>query len=455
MRSVNLRRAAVVAVAAATGVLTAAGPVLACAGLVTPSGNVQLVRTSTLAAWHAGYEHYVTAFTFTGGGAEVGSLVPLPGVPSKVERGGDWTLQRLDREATRQSDQRRAFATAAPAPGSSEDKAEVVQETRIDALDITILKGGGQAVADWAQQNGFSLSPDAPEVLEFYASRSPVFMAARFDATAARQDGQQEGEGTPVHLTIPLEQPWVPLRILGLGRPVEETINADVFLLTPERPALMPAPTGKLFEPEAAPGSPGSGLFLGDDEPASPALLDDLRSDKGMEWVPSQMWFTSIEVIEQAGELKHDLAVEVAAGRTPSAVAAGLEPAPATTTSTAAPTPTTQAAAPAPAPKPAPVKPAPPKPAPAPTPETTAPPAPEPAPVDLPTLPDITAGDPATGDQETERRVLGDREQLALPARPITNGGRSIGAFTVFAAIAGGGLGAGLVAAVMRRRGLS
>ena len=67
--------------AAGLCVLAAAGPALACAGLVTPGGNVKLLRTATLAAWHDGYEHYVTSFTFDGGGAEVGSLVPLPGVP--------------------------------------------------------------------------------------------------------------------------------------------------------------------------------------------------------------------------------------------------------------------------------------------------------------------------------------------------------------------------------------
>ena len=75
-----------------------AGPALACAGLVTPGGNVKLVRSATLAAWAGGYEHYVTSFTFQGGGAEFGSIIPLPAVPSKVERGGDWTLQRLERE---------------------------------------------------------------------------------------------------------------------------------------------------------------------------------------------------------------------------------------------------------------------------------------------------------------------------------------------------------------------
>src|SRR6476469_2172120 len=75
-----------------------AGPAMACAGLVTPGGNVRLVRTGTLAAYHAGVEHYITSFSFEGGGAEFGSIVPLPGIPSNIDRGGDWTLQRLDRE---------------------------------------------------------------------------------------------------------------------------------------------------------------------------------------------------------------------------------------------------------------------------------------------------------------------------------------------------------------------
>ena len=37
----------------------------------------------------------------------------------------------------------------------------------------------------WATDHGFRLPPDAPEVLDFYANRSPIFMAARFDADAA------------------------------------------------------------------------------------------------------------------------------------------------------------------------------------------------------------------------------------------------------------------------------
>ncbi|GIU87567.1 MAG: hypothetical protein KatS3mg009_2082 [Acidimicrobiia bacterium] len=73
-------------------------PRVACGGLVGENGTIRLVRTTTLAAYHDGVERYVTSFEFTGEGEEVGSIVPLPGVPTKVERGGDWTLQRLARE---------------------------------------------------------------------------------------------------------------------------------------------------------------------------------------------------------------------------------------------------------------------------------------------------------------------------------------------------------------------
>ena len=74
----------------------------ACAGLIGSNGAVNLGRTTTLAAYHDGYEHYVTAFQFQGGGGQFGTLIPLPDVPSNIERGGAWTLQRLVKETTPQ-----------------------------------------------------------------------------------------------------------------------------------------------------------------------------------------------------------------------------------------------------------------------------------------------------------------------------------------------------------------
>jgi hypothetical protein len=285
-----------------------ASPAGACAGLIGPAGSVELLRTSTLAAHVDGVEHYVTSFEFAGGGAELGSIVPLPGVPTKVERGGDWTLQRLQQEVQPAPAALRQARFAEDAEAAS---AEVLLEARIDALDLTVLRGGGTAVGDWARQNGFRLTPDAPEVLDFYAQRSPVFLAARYDAPAARDRGQQVGTGTPVHLTIPTDEPWVPLRILGLGRGGTEEVEADVFLLTERRPSLLAG---------------GPGLDLERRERAGDLLLDDLRSDAGMGWVPEDAWLTHLALDVPAGDLDYDLAVATAPGAQPSAQAAGLVP---------------------------------------------------------------------------------------------------------------------------------
>jgi Uncharacterized protein conserved in bacteria (DUF2330) len=292
-----------------------AAPAAACGGLVGPGGTVQLARTTTLAGHHDGVEHYLTSFTYRGGGARFGSIVPLPGVPSDVRKGGEWTLQRLVRETQPQPE-----ALAAPVALAADARAaEVLLKTRVDALDITILRGGGRAVGDWARDHGFGLSVDAPEVLDFYAARSPVFMAASFDARAAGGRGQRLGDGTPVHLTIPTAQPWVPLRILGLGHQPSDPVQADVYLLTDRRPALLPGP--------AAGGGPG--VALERSEPASGRLLADLRADKGMGWLPAAgMWLSYLRVDTTAGRLSHDLAVDASGRGRPSPVAAGLaEPA--------------------------------------------------------------------------------------------------------------------------------
>nr|MBA3587148.1 DUF2330 domain-containing protein [Chloroflexota bacterium] len=259
---------------ATTALLITAAPTLACGGLIGPNGAVNLLRTTTFAGYHDGVEHYVTSFEFAGGGGSFGSITPLPGIPTDVVRGGDWTLQRLIRETDPVDEL--AFA-AADGGGESAREAEVLLETTIDALDITILRGGGDEVGLWARNNGFRLPPDAPEVLDFYADRSPIFMAAAFDADAAAARGQALGDGTPVHLTIPTDNPWVPLRILGLGKADGELVEADVYLLTDIEPALLP---------KAGAFAESDGLILDHSAEATESLLADLRSDVGMEWVP-------------------------------------------------------------------------------------------------------------------------------------------------------------------------
>jgi hypothetical protein len=309
------RRTRAAFLASTLALLLGAAPVLACGGLIGPNGAVNLLRTTTLAGYHAGIEHYVTAFQFAGGGGAFGSLTPLPGIPSSVENGGDWTLQRLIRE-TKPVQLRGVFDAAVP---QSAGAAQVIMEVKIDALYITILKGGGADVGTWATQHGFRLPPDAPAVLDFYASRSPIFLAAAFDADAAAARGQQIGDGTSVHVTIPTPNPWVPLRILGLGKAGTDPVTADVYLLTDRQPALLPVPTG------------GNGIRLDHSADASSSLLADLRSDRGMEWVPDTGYLTKVAIDATAGQLSYDLAVDASGSGAPSRVQAGLDPVPFTT----------------------------------------------------------------------------------------------------------------------------
>jgi hypothetical protein len=174
-------------------------------------------------------------------------------------------------------------------------------------------------VGRWAVDNGFSLTPDAPEVLDFYAARSPVFMAAKFDATEAARRGLERGEGTSIHLAIPTDDPWVPLRILALGQSGEALVKADVFLLTDQEPSLLPGPGGLGASVER------DGLQLVRNEPASQLLLSDLRSDRGMGWLPPDgMWLTYLQVREEAQDLRYDLAIDTTGAGQPSPVDAGL-----------------------------------------------------------------------------------------------------------------------------------
>ena len=297
------------AATAATAVMVGlAGPALACGGVFSTNGEVNLTRTTTLAAYTDGVEHYVTAFEFAGAGGAFGSIVPLPGVPTLVEEGGEWTLQRLVKEVTPvRNELLREDAVFATAGGP----AEVLLETRVGALDLTVLKGGAEAVGDWAVDNGFLLSPDAPEVLDFYARRSQIFLAARFDAAAVVDKGVNVGDGTPVHITIPTSNPWVPLRILGLGRVEGERIDADVFVLTEIKPTLLA-------------GRDSAGVVLDRQEPASESLLADLRTDKGMGWLPESMWLSYLKVAAAPSELTYDLAIDASGAGKPSAEAAGL-----------------------------------------------------------------------------------------------------------------------------------
>ncbi|NNF54420.1 MAG: DUF2330 domain-containing protein [Acidimicrobiales bacterium] len=301
----RLMAGAAVLAAAVMGFAPAAS---ACGFLVSANGGVRLTRTTTFVAWDDGLEHYITSFAFEGELESFGSLVPLPAAPTDVAKAGSWTLQRLVREVrppAPSTDLALSRSDAAEAAG-----VEILIETRIESLDVVVLRGGSQAVLDWVNDNGFNLPPGpaTDHMLSYYGSRSPYWMATRFDAEAALEAGFQAGDGIPVQVTIPTVRPWVPLHILHGAAADSEIIEADVFLLTPERPELLH----------------GEGLVLNQSKPADDLLLSDLGSEEGMEWIPDNGWFTHLELNTAAENLTYDLSVGVGEV-SPSRLDAGLD----------------------------------------------------------------------------------------------------------------------------------
>ena len=294
--------------------LLGAPAAFACGFLVSENGAVGLGETTTFVAWENGIERYITSFTFEGPVESFGSLIPLPAEPTDVSRAGDWTLQRLKREVSPPVLRQASLgATEAPAPAD----VEVILRTQIDSLDVVVLKGGGADVLAWVNENGFALPPrpETTHMLDFYGNRSPYFLAARFDPDIAAEDDFAAGDGIPVMITMPTERPWVPLHILHGATPDSEIITADVFLFTPGRPDLLY----------------GEGLSIERSGQANRLLLDDLRSDDNMEWMPTDAWFTYLRLDTAAENVTYDLSVGVGDTR-PSFVDAGfmtIEPSPA------------------------------------------------------------------------------------------------------------------------------
>ncbi len=278
-------------------------PAFACGGLLAPDGDVRLARASTLVSWHDGIERYFTSFTYQGNASNLGWIVPLPAVPIKIEEGGGWTLQRLSRETHPQPVR---FAAVASSAAGVEDSAQVLQQVKIEALNITVLRGSGQEVLNWATSNGFFLNDDTRAHLLIYAKGSPIFMAAKYDTAAARARGQLTGDGAPILITMKTPHLWVPLEVLALDG---QQVNADLYLLTdvPVNTSDLNVKIGQSAVGSQIPGAPG--LQVAFQEKMSPVLYHDLSSDRNMSWVRSDSWLTYLSLDAPDAAVTYDMGI--------------------------------------------------------------------------------------------------------------------------------------------------
>lgn len=277
-------------------------PAYACGGLVAPDGSVRLQRAATLIAWHDGIEHYMTSFTYEGDVKNLGWIVPLPSIPLSIQEGGAWTLQRLVRETRPTPIVDLQFGAAAPAANA----AVVIQQVKVEALNITVLKGSGQEVLNWCAQNGFVVEGDTRAHLLKYAAGSPIFMAAKYDTAAVQARHQISGDGAPVLITMRTPHIWVPLEVLALDG---QQVNADLYLLTddPVTTSKVGAVFGQTPTGTQVPGA--QGLVVNFQERMNPTLYHDLSTDRNMSWVRPDGWLTYLSLDAPSEQVTYDLSV--------------------------------------------------------------------------------------------------------------------------------------------------
>jgi len=282
--------------------LTQALPAAACGGLIAPNGAIRLERATTLVAWHDGVERYMTSFSYNGSAPSFGWIVPLPAVPEKVEEGGGWTLQRLFRETHPQP---QILGLEFASKATPADAAVVLQQVQVRALDITVLRGSGQGVLDWAAGNGFAVDAETRAHILQYAKGSPVFMAAKYNAGRALQQRLIFGDGAPVLITMKIAHPWIPFEVLAAGQQVQ----ADLYLLSdkPVNTSEWRALIGASGVGTTVQGA--DGFTLDFQEKMTDSLYHDLSTDKNMGWVRRDSWLTYLSLNAPDSEVTYDMSV--------------------------------------------------------------------------------------------------------------------------------------------------
>ncbi|GAC1657836.1 MAG: hypothetical protein NVS4B7_03950 [Ktedonobacteraceae bacterium] len=181
-----------------------------------------------------------------------------------------------------------------------------MQQVKVEALNITVVKGSGQAVLDWATGNGFTVDGDIRAHLLGYAKSSPIFMAAKYDATRARARHQLRGDGAPVLITMQTAHPWIPLEVLALDG---QEVQADIYLLTDE-PVNISDFNTKIGQSGVGSDVPGAtGLKLAFQEKMNDQLFHDLSTDRNMSWVRSDSWLTYLSLDAPDTKVTYDMGI--------------------------------------------------------------------------------------------------------------------------------------------------
>jgi hypothetical protein len=285
-------------------------PAAACGGPLSAGQNIHLQKSETLVAWHNGTEYYMTNFTYTTSGdpKNFGWVLPLPAEPQKIEAGDLKTFETLHYDSQRPTFSFNLFSrgNTAGAPGG----AQVLQQTRINSLDITIVKGNGSQIVEWATQNGFNVDEMTRAHLLQYAKASPIFMAAKYDLSSVTQEQKDKqlkgGVSTPVLLTIKTSQLWVPMELLAVEG---QYTSADFYLLTdqPVHASSLNAKLGISSEGSGIANAPG--LTLNYQGQLSDGAYTSIKGQTNMGWVWPKSWLTYLSLSAPGEKVTYDVGI--------------------------------------------------------------------------------------------------------------------------------------------------
>ena len=298
-----MRRLAVTLPAALLGLLLAAAPTLACGGLIGPNGAVNLLRTTTFAGYHDGEEHYVTAFQFAGGGGSFGSITPLPGHPERGREG-----RRLDAPAPHPRDRPRSTSSP-PRPSARQRRPTLARgahegphrrpgRDRPPGRRRRHRRSGPRTTASASRPTPPRCSTSTRAAARSSSPRRSTPTRPRSGASSSATGPRSTSRSPPTTRgSRSGSSPWA-RRARSASRPTCSCSPTRV-------PALLPAPDGD------------HGMRLDHSAAATTSLLDDLRSDRGMEWIPSEAWLTKVAIDADAAEPRRTTSRSTPAGRAP------------------------------------------------------------------------------------------------------------------------------------------
>ena len=208
---------------------------LACGGMVSESGQAELLGFEALLRWDGNGEDLIVSVGFTSADPTAAWLMPLPAPPEISEADRDLIAEAFEITAPPQKEE--VVPEILP-EGEGDEIAvggapgvDVIGRDTIGGLRFVTLGGGKAAdVTRWMRKHGFTFHDRQEPVIQRYLDQGWVIVAAR-----VAPGGTTTASLVPVRFSFSAGQPVYPLAMAGTGHE-EQDLEVSLFVLSPYRP---------------------------------------------------------------------------------------------------------------------------------------------------------------------------------------------------------------------------